>query len=255
MRIRPVVSSVSDLDPTEGDAAMDDPRFDLGLYSTADAARLAGRSPKTVRNWVRGYRYPARGRLVRARGVIVPTTDDPSTLSFINLIEAVALSAFRTAGVPMQRVRRALDYIAKEIDVSHLLASERLLTDGLDLIYEFERKTGDSVGLVNISRGGQKAFEQVIASYLHELEWGRDRFASRWWPGSARPGEGPIVVDPRRGFGSPVIAATGIRTEDLFARFAAGESVRALSDDYQVSSDTVEAAVRFEAGLRDRLAA
>lgn len=51
-----------------------------------------------------------------------------------------------------------------------------------------------------------------------------------------------------------MIAATGIPTEDL-ARFAAGDSVKTLSGDFRWSLDQVEDAVRFEAGLRDRLAA
>jgi uncharacterized protein (DUF433 family) len=234
---------------------MTDPRFDLGLYSLPDAAQLVRRSPQTVRNWVRGYRYPVGDRVARAKAVIVPTTDDPGALSFINLVEALALSAFRQTGVPMQRVRRALEYASEEIDTPHLLASKRLLTDGLDLFYRFEEETGDSVGLVNISRGGQKAFADVIHAYLHELEWGKDRFATRWWPGALGPGEGLVVVDPRRGFGAPVIAGTGIRTEDVFSRFAAGEPIGTLRDDFGVGTERIEEAVRFQAGLLDRLAA
>ncbi|MGH2595888.1 MAG: DUF433 domain-containing protein [Actinomycetota bacterium] len=234
---------------------MTDPRFDLGLYPLPDVARLVGRSPQSVRNWVRGYRYPAAGELVQAAEIIVPTTGDPTVVSFINLVEAVALSAFRRAGVPLQRVRRALEYVAGETEAAHLLASERLLTDGLDLFYGFERETGESVGLVNISRGGQKAFDDVIAEYLREMDWGKDRFATRWWPGSSGGREGGVVVDPRRGFGSPVIVETGIRTEDVFLRFTAGDSVATLSTDFALSRNRIEEALRFEAGLRDRLAA
>lgn len=93
---------------------------------------------------------------MQASGVVVPTTSDPDALSFTILVEALALSAFRQTGVPMQRVRRALDYASDEIDATHLLASRQLLTDGLDLFYGFEERTGESVGLLNISRGGRR---------------------------------------------------------------------------------------------------
>ena len=84
--------------------------------------------------------------------------------------------------------------------------------------------------------------------YLREMEWGKDSFATRWWPGS-EPGEGAVVVDPRRAFGAPVITGTGIRTEDVFARFSAGEPLTDLVDDYGLTLAQVEAALRLEVRL------
>jgi len=56
---------------------MTDPRFDLGLYALPEAARLARVPRTTLANWVRGYRYPAGGRLVRAKPVIAPPSAGP----------------------------------------------------------------------------------------------------------------------------------------------------------------------------------
>ena len=91
--------------------------------------------------------------------------------------------------------------------------------------------------------------------YLREVEWGKDQVASRWWPGATRPGRGPVVVDPRRAFGAPVVARTGIRTADIFQRFAAGEPVAELADDYGLSIDKVEAAISAEARFLEPIAA
>ena len=66
---------------------------------------------------------------------------------------------------------------------------------------------------------------------------------------------GPVVVDPRRAFGAPVVARTGIRTADIFQRFAAGEPVAELADDYGLSIDKVEAAIRAEARFLEPIAA
>jgi uncharacterized protein (DUF433 family) len=177
-------------------------------------------------------------------------------LSFINLMEALTLAGFRQIGVPMQRVRKALEYAARHTKADHLLASERILTDGKELFWEYQQRSASDVHLVNLSRGGQKVFPEAVLRYLREMEWGRDRFASRWWPGAA-PAEGIVVVDPRRAFGAPVIAGTGIRTEDVFSRFSAGESLEDLAGDYGLSLDQIQAAVRLEVRLLEpeRLAA
>ena len=232
---------------------MDDVRFDLGLYTVPEAARLAGIPSRTLTNWVHGYRYPAGGRVAKARPVIRPPGRD--ALSFVNLVEVLALAGYREAGVPMQRVRKALDYAARLMEEPHILASERLLTDGKELFWRYqERSREGGPDLVNLSRQGQKVFPEAVMRYLRQIEWASDRFALRWWPGS-ETGEGPVVVDPRRAFGAPVIARTGIRTEDLFSRFRAGEPIQELAKDYGVDLGAVEAAIRIEAGFLEAAAA
>jgi uncharacterized protein (DUF433 family) len=233
-----------------------DPRFDLGLYSVPEAARLARVPSRTLWNWVRGYRYPRAGRLARAKPVLTPTAHDGTvTLSFVNLTEVLALSGFRASGVSMQKVRRALAYVGREMEVEHPLAIQRILSDGVDLFWEYQERHRGEVVLVNIVRGGQRIFPEAVMRYLREIEWGRDTVASRWWPGAREAGRGPIVVDPRRAFGSPVIAGTGIRTEDLFLRFSAGEPLSVLAEDYGLTSEQAEAAVRAEARFLEPLAA
>ncbi len=230
-----------------------DLRFEPGLYSLPEASRLASVPRRTLTNWVRGYRYPVDGRTAKARPVVRPPERD--ALSFVNLMEALALAGYREAGVPMQRVRKALDFAARVIEHPHILASERLLTDGKDLFWEYqERSRNGELDLVNLSRQGQKVFPEAVMRYLQQVEWGSDRFATRWWPGAER-GRGRVVVDPHRAFGAPVLAGTGIRTEDLFSRFRAGEPIEELAQDYGVKLGDVEAAIRIEAGFLEAAAA
>ena len=236
--------------------AKPDPRFDLGLYSIPEAARLARVPSRTLWNWVHGYRYPSGGRRVRAKPVLEPTpADQTGSLSFTNLTEVLALSGFRQLGVSMQKVRRALEYVKQEMKVEHPLATQRILSDGVELFWEYQERHRNEIVLVNVVRGGQRAFPEAVMRYLREIEWGGDTFASRWWPGSFEAGSGTIVVDPRRAFGSPVIARTGIRTEDVFLRFSAGEPISELAEDYGLTLDQAEAAIRAEARFLEPLAA
>ena len=211
---------------------------------------------RTLWNWVHGYPYASSGRSVRAKPVLKPvTTDGAASLSFANLTEVLALSGFRQLGVSMQKVRRALDYVRREMDLDHPFATKRILSDGVELFLEYQESHPRELVLVNIVRGGQRAFPEAVMRYLNEIEWGRDTYASRWWPGAGTPGAGPVVVDPKRAFGSPVISGTGIRTEDVFLRFSAGEHLSELADDYGLSLEQAEAAVRAEAQFLEPLAA
>lgn len=211
---------------------------------------------RTLGNWVHGYRYPSGGRRIRAKPVLQPTpTDQAGSLSFANLTEVLALAGFRQLGVSIQKVRKALEYVKGEMKSEHPFATQRILSDGVELFWEYqERHRGEAV-LVNIVRGGQRAFPEAVMRYLREIEWGRDTFASRWWPGATEAGSGNVVVDPRRAFGSPVVAGTGIRTEDVFLRFSAGEPLSELAEDYGLTHVQAEAAIRAEAQFLEPLAA
>lgn len=168
-------------------------------------------------------------------------------MTFVNLMEAVALAGFRQTGVSMQRVRKALEYAKRGMQEAHPLASERIMSDGRDLFWEYQERRDPRVHLVNLVRGGQKVFPEAVERYLREVEWGRDRYAARWWPGAPEAGGGAVVVDPNRAFGAPVIAGTGIRTEDVFDRFSAGEPMDELAEDYGLTLAQIEAAIRAEA--------
>jgi uncharacterized protein (DUF433 family) len=213
-----------------------------------------GVRPATLRTWILGYERVSGGRPVQADPVVDLTIRDPRDgLSFINLIEVLALDRFRAAGVSLQKVGKALRYVESELGTPHALARQTILTDGIDLFWKFQERQQDlDLHVVNITRGGQKAFPEVISAYLREIEWGTDRFAKRWWP---EVGRREVVVDPRKGYGAPTIAPTGIRTEDVFQRFEAGESFLSLAEDFGLTIGQVEAAIRAEAGFLERLAA
>jgi len=53
-----------------------------------------------------------------------------------------------------------------------------------------------------------------------------------------------IVVDPRLGFGRPVLNGPGIPVSVIRERFDAGESVLHLAKDYGVGVEAIEEAVR-----------
>jgi uncharacterized protein (DUF433 family) len=54
------------------------------------------------------------------------------------------------------------------------------------------------------------------------------------------------VVDPRRGFGRPVIDRRGVRVDAVLTRLAAGEPRESVAADFGLELGEVAAAERFQ---------
>lgn len=217
----------------------------MPAYSLAEAAHYLRLPPSTLRAWVRGQRYRLRdGRERFFRPLIQLAEPRLRLLSFVNLVEAHVLDAIRREHeVSLQKVRRALDYLAKYFDSRHPLADQRFETDGVDL---FVRKYGE---LVNIAQSGQIEMRRVVEAYLRRVERDEAGVVARLYPFTRKrhPDEPKlIVIDPRVSFGRPVLAGTGIPTAVIAERYKAGESIDDLAADYDRERLDTEEAIRCE---------
>jgi len=226
-----------------------DPR-ERPAYTLAEAATYAGLSPRTAGEWVRGR--TARKAIGRrgAQGLIRAASRSPCLLSFINLVELFVLADLRRVHrVPMQRIRTALRYVEQRLGIPRPLVNVRFKTDGIDIFVEQLAERDTKSALVNASAGGQLAIRVALEARLARVEWDDAGIAARLFPlvrrdSAAQPRS--IVMDPLRGFGRPVLASTGIQTSIVADRFFAGESYQELADDYRVSAELIEDAVRCE---------
>lgn len=103
--------------------------------------------------------------------------------------------------------------------------------------------------VVNVSRGGQLGLQNALAGVLQRVEKGPTG-ARRLFPVTRADVEKSprlVVIDPRVAFGRPVIAGTGIPTAVIHERWKAGDSVAALAEDYDRTSEEIEEALRYEA--------
>jgi uncharacterized protein (DUF433 family) len=209
---------------------------DIPAYRVLDAARIARLSPSTLRLWACGE----DGR----NSLFEPASAAPLLLSFSNLIEAFVLASMRRVHrVSMQRVRKAVRYLGRELGYARPLIHARFKTDGVSLFVQHAGR------LLDVSARGQTLLREVLDTSLARIDWDRD-LAVRLYP-SVRDGDlasqpKTIVVDPRLGFGQPVIAGTGIETRIVAGRYLAGEPTRALAEDYGLDLDKIEDAIRCE---------
>jgi hypothetical protein len=153
-----------------------DGRFDIPLYTTAEAARFLGVPTSTFATWAKGYlrRPPGRSAVIGEPIVTSASAEQGyPTVPFVGLAEAMIIAAFRGAGISLQHIRRAVGIIQRQIGLDHALASERLYTDGAVILFDYAESEHDRElsGLTEVvSR--QRLFAPVIEDYLKRIEYG-----------------------------------------------------------------------------------
>lgn len=215
----------------------DDPRVARAIFTLRETAAYLGVPASTVHWWARSQGaqhplitcFPAKGR--------------QATVPFIGFAEAFVLSSFRRAGVPLQRIRPAVEVLEKEIGVEHALASKRLYTDGAEVLFDYANRSGErEVSDLTVVRTQQRQFTGVVKDYLKRIHYGGDGWADSVRLPTYEHAE--VVVDPRVAFGLPLVVTGGARVEDLVDRFQAGDSVSEIAADFSVPPDQVEDVIR-----------
>lgn len=171
-------------------------------------------------------------------------------LSFLNLIEAHVLAAIRRHHrVPLQKVRKALDYVQRQLKTQRPLVDVRFETDGVDLfMHQLER-------LINVSKEGQLEIEPAIRRYLQRIQRDLTGAPIKLYPFTRKSVSteepAPVEIDPRVAFGRPVLVGRGVPTAILADRFKAGDSLADLAEDYDTSAQNIEEAIRCELTRRE----
>jgi uncharacterized protein (DUF433 family) len=227
-------------------------RFRAPLYTVSDAARYLDVPSTTLTTWTHGYRRQSAGR-PEVRGAPILTalpTAGPRRpiIPFIGLAEGLVLTAMRRSDVPLQRIRPALAQLDREFGLQHALASQRLYTDGAEILFDYAESTkdqqvADAARELVVVRNGQRVFNEVVQSYLRRLDFGADGYPVLIHLPAYEPAD--VVVDPARGFGQPIFARGGARLDDALQLFRAGEPLSTVADEYGMSREDLEAAVRI----------
>jgi uncharacterized protein (DUF433 family) len=214
----------------------DDPRLSRPIFTLREAAGYLDVPKSTIHAWAR----PATGEPLIT---VFPRKGKLATVPFIGFAEAYVLAAFRQARVPLQRIRTAVDALARSIGLEHALASKRLCTGGAGVLYDYaaERNEDDLQAIV-VVRNGQRQFSEVVRDYLKRITYASDGWASRVRLPSYQRAE--VVVDPRVAFGLPLVVHGGARVEDLVDRFVAGDTLADIAFDFDVRPAELEDVIR-----------
>jgi uncharacterized protein (DUF433 family) len=214
--------------------------MDTPIYKLLEVARYLKTAPATLRSWVIGRSYPKSSGSGYFRPLIKSSDKKQNLLSFNNLIEAYVLRSLRQEhGVSIKAVRAALNYAQAEFNIPRLLLSRDLLTAAGDL---FLQRYGE---LINLSRSGQLALRKMLEAHLRRIEWDR-KLPVRIYPFIDFDFKKQIAIDPCIKFGRPVIIRKAISTSIIIDRIDAGESLKAVADDYDLDMNEIEMAILYE---------
>lgn len=205
------------------------------LYTRVETARYTQTPISTLQYWC------------NAGAVIMPAESHAmGGMSFINLIEAHVLSALRrTHRVPLHKIRSAARWLKKETGVDYPLAELDIQTDGLDLFIQHLGR------LISASENGQLVIRQIIERYLSRIDRDLQGIPVRFYPFTRDADDSVniprlIVMNPFVAFGRPVVQDTRVTTSIILERWSAGDDINLLADDYKLSSEAIQEAIRCE---------
>lgn len=217
-----------------------------GIYTIPEAARLTQIEPQRIRRWLRGYHYRSVGQLRESRPVVppeLPALNGVLALSFLDLQEVRFVDAFLSRGVSWKTLRIASERARELLQQSHPFSSGRFLTDGRNILLE-TATTGRDSAFLDVVRN-QLELRRIVQQFISRLDFAEDQ-AIRWWPMGKRK---PVVLDPLRSFGQPIVSKEGVPTAVLARAVRVERSIDAVAHWFEVSKRSVKHASEFESSL------
>jgi hypothetical protein len=207
-------------------------------YTLPEGAAFIGRPVSTVRRWAVGHERTVRGETKRDEPLIQidGESGESVVLSFLNLLELKFLGSYRKR-VPLQAIRRALDYAAEALRAPRPLLTVEFKIHGRSLFLDFAEHA-----MLNASERGQLAWPAALDEFIQAVDYEADS-AVRWWPlGRTQP----VIIDTRLNGGLPSTAETGVRTGAIAMHRREGFDVVEIAEDVGARRREVEAALQFE---------
>ena len=224
---------------------IEDERFTRRLYTVSGAARLVGMSPSTLRTWSHGYEKTFTDRPRVKQGPVITAIENGSSdrraIPFVGLVEATVVQAFRRTGLPMQRIRKALEVLASQGELEHALASRQLFSDGATVLYDYARRNQDKqLRLLTVVQTGQRVFHEVIGDYLERISFGDEWATELVLPVTERR---LLRVLPGVAGGDALFMEGGAPLSAVKSRVAAREPIESIAADYGTPAEDIREAL------------
>jgi uncharacterized protein (DUF433 family) len=208
----------------------------LGMYTLQEAARYGQVSTQKLSRWVWGTR--------QFEPVIEPQLKEQGLVSFYDLIQAKAVDVARAEGIPLRKIRQAIETARERYQVKlplarkhKLLWYDRELHIQLNGIFQVSGKTRH-----------QMSMKKIIEPYAKDLHFDEQGLAYMWTP-FRRFGR-RIIIDPNRQFGQPLVEGTGYRADVLATAFQAEGSLESAAEAYNLDVTDIKVAVAYMTYVR-----
>lgn len=160
------------------------------------------------------------------------------SVPFVAVVEAYVLRSLRDLGLRKHKIRDAAEAVRREFKTPYGLATKKIVTDGIDIFLDYA--DGD------IARVGdqQRPIREVLDGYLRYIGWdSNDEFAStlrlRQYSDVA-----PVIIDPRFGWGAPVIESNHVPVDAVVDMWLAGDSLEEVAYEYDLTPEQAESICR-----------
>lgn len=210
------------------------------VYGTAQVDRILGLHPGTATRWIDGYVRAGR----RYPPVVREVSTGSETVTWGEFIETRLLSEFRSAGVPMIRMRPAVERLREELNAPYPLALARPWIDpeGRELVRRVQEEIGlEQKLLLVVVRNDQLLLSLPAEQFVDSVDFDESEAVRRVRP---IPRLQHVVFDPLKQFGEPVVRA--VPTAIIAEQYRAGDRIPMIAEAYLLTEEQVEQALRYE---------
>lgn len=210
------------------------------VYGMSQVDRILRLPPGTACRWIDGYRrggkdYPPIVRLEQTGDEIV---------TWGEFTEARLLSEFRFAGIPIIRMRPAVEELRKQFDKRHPLAHALpyLEEQGRELVLKIQQQVGLEKQLqLVVVRNGQLVLTDHTDLFVRSVDFADREVVQRMHP---LPDLEHVWLDPLRQFGEPTVRA--VPTAVIAEQMRAGDDPKLIGRLYELTDQEVWQAIRYE---------
>lgn len=210
------------------------------VYGMAQVDWVLRLYPGTARRWIDGYERAGKSYAPIVR--LQQTGDEIVTWG--EFTEARLLSEFRDAGIPIQRVRPAVEGLREQFDQLYPLAHALpyLEEKGRELVLKIQEQVELETQLqLVVVRNGQLVLTTQTDQFVRSVDFGSKGIVERMHP---LPDLKHVWLDPLRQFGEPTVRS--VPTAVIAEQARAGDHPRLIAHLYELSEDEVWQAIRYE---------
>jgi uncharacterized protein (DUF433 family) len=206
--------------------------YDEPMVNVEDAATYLAMPSSTLGEWRRDGSVHS----------VSPERHGWPTLPFAAVVEAFVLRSLRQVGFTRQKIRDAAKGIRREFADPYGLVRPNIGHDGVDIFIE--------VGAdLFRARDRQQAIRETVENFTKCIEWsGPDpkRLTLQHF--------GNVILDPRFGWGRPVVATNKVPLNAILGLWRAGEHLSAIAEEFAMAPTDVERLIQAWDRVRDTAA-
>ena len=206
----------------------------LGVYTLQEAALYSRISPYKLSRWLFGT--------CSAQPIIRSQLFHERQISFLDLIQAIAIDKAREIGLSVQKIRQAIDFVREDMNIEFPLAHRYALVEFNKELHIKDGVTTEVTQVTGRDRN-QQLMPCIVKDFLRDLEFNDLDVACKYSP-FVKNGI-KITFDPKVQFGQPLVGDTGCRADILNKAYKAENSYKSVADEFGIEDEDVKVAVSY----------